>query len=68
MNCPNCEGTGIEPNIGGLCVKCAGTGARRPGRDPLPSTRADIIHCLCGHLLRYCPAADGQRCWPRPVA
>lgn len=67
-DCSYCHGTGIEPNIGGLCVRCAGSGSRRPGSDPHIEKRAETIHCLCGMLIEYCPVRDGHRCPPVRVA
>jgi hypothetical protein len=45
--CGHCSGTGVEPEIGGLCVGCDGTGHRRPGREDVPPRR-ETLRCLCG--------------------
>jgi len=68
--CGYCSGIGIEPNIGGLCVRCHGSGTRKRGRDPEAIvTRTQTIHCFCGFAVEGgildCPAGRGQPCPPR---
>lgn len=68
--CTYCNNTGIEPNIGGCCVMCGGSGTRRAGKDPYLPSRAMNLSCLCGWAIPDCPAARKEPCrrpfWMEP--
>lgn len=55
LQCPRCEGVGVEPKIGGLCSVCHGSTKKPAGKGRFES-RAETIHCICGSLVEYCVA------------
>ena len=63
MICDRCGGEGIEPNIGGLCSVCGGSGVRR-GRAPKYEDRRDGLHCWSGFEIAFCGPANDMECPP----
>lgn len=61
--CPACRGRGVDPDIGGLCDSCHGSG-RWPRGLPamLQRPRCERLRCLCGFQVEVCPAETDGAC------